>query len=742
MSTRLDFRRFARPETLKKIDPTRLRRFLVEVGGGYVPQEIVDSDPLPYDDLTELLGRPGVGYPDGLVDALYHATDFSKDRNAYEALVDEAALAKFPTARDSNGERMTAEDLVVSLWLDEVGQPLVRRVHAQHCTANPRSFESFYPRDDAPDLAPDFGADALKEITRDLDAFFDERRGSRGVRIIPVSKGSSVWLIVRQPAPWERRVYVAEDGSDEMKQGHPEDYDVLIYDPGRRELSIHAKSKAETTKYREVVGSRAFGDKDRFSEAGRMSLEPLRTLGRDALIVDHIDGIHEITLVEIGFEWRNDLHDKMTRRSKDLFATFDRFPMPRGPIRYAVFDVVYRAGEPASAVRVYAGARSSYGRESGHECIKEWLVDRGFLRMRGHVPAAALGGLWRALAEETDTVMPRSEWDALLGEGAGPAAGLLALAGGPSPTHPCGLGASQGCRMVLDATNDDGEATYRCGDQPTRCGGAVLSKGKAAGYRLNLEGLASVLADGVGSEGDPAIVAEPGLRLWSLGTRPVGSNQVSFWFATASEEAVVSAAVTAIRARRPARFSCLLVPSTSALPGRLLDAARGDGVLLLGLATAGSVAGAAISVDLWPLLDAYRADLRDADPTQFCGDRFDLVLDPRGDRFWCFGRPVQFGPREQPARLLLLALARRPGAVVSFEELQAAHPEVIPPTSKPSWPQYKAKLMKAIRRNRRKADPEVAETVIESVAGGAYVLRIAPTRVEWWSAEPAPSTIG
>jgi len=41
----------------------------------------------------------------------------------------------------------------------------------------------------------------------------------------------------------------------------------------------------------------------------------------------------------------------------------------------------------------------------------------------GRIPAAALVNLWRALADEADSVMPRSEWDALLGEGAGPAAG-------------------------------------------------------------------------------------------------------------------------------------------------------------------------------------------------------------------------------------------------------------------------------------------------------------------------------
>lgn len=743
MSTRLDFRRIARPETLKKIEPSRLRDFLQTVGGAYIAGAVdLSGEPLPYDEIAELLGAPGDGYPNELVDALYYAADFGKARGAYEALVDAAVVAGFPTARDAAGERMTPEDLVVALWLDARGRALVHLVHAQHCSANPRSFESYYPKDDALDVAVDLGPDAVAHMVRDLDDFFHERRDARGVRIIHVSKGMSVWLIVRQPAPWERRVYVDDAGGDDMKQGHPEDYDVLIYHPQRRELSVHANSKAETAKYREVVGLRAFGDKDRFSEAGRVNLDPLRTLGRDALIVDQIDGIHAITLMEMGFEWRNDVHDRMTRRSDDLFVTFSRFPMPRGRIRYAVFDVVYRKGQAGSAVRVYAGARTSYGRESAHDCVKDWLVDRGFLRLRGRVPAAALGNLWRALADEADTVVSRAEWDTVLGEGAGPAAGLLSLAGGPSPTRPCGAGPGQGCRMVLGGTSDDGDATYRCGDEPTRCDGEVLSKGKAAGYRLNLAGVAEILAEATGSEGDPTRLPEPSLRAWSLGAREIGGRQIAFWFTPDADEAAVAATVTAARARADAHITCLLIPATTALPSRVADAARRDAVLLVGLDVVCSVDAAVFALDLWPLLDRYRDELRGADPTEFCGDRFDLVLDPLGERYWCFGRPVTFGAREQAARLLLRMLAARPGTAVTFEEMQQAHPDVAAPTSRASWPQYRQKLMKAIREKRRKGDPDVPDDMVEATAGGAYVLRLAPSRVEWWTREATGAGTG
>lgn len=152
MSHRLDFRHLTRPDVLAKIEPQRLRGFLRQVGGSYVADSIdLSRDPLPLTEVAALLGTPGEGYPDSLVDALYHAVDFGKDSNAYDALSLAAEQAGFATVRDEAGAKMTPEDLVVALWLDAGGQDLVRSVHARHCMANPRSFESFYPMDDAPD---------------------------------------------------------------------------------------------------------------------------------------------------------------------------------------------------------------------------------------------------------------------------------------------------------------------------------------------------------------------------------------------------------------------------------------------------------------------------------------------------------------------------------------------------------------------------------------------------------------
>ena len=100
------------------------------------------------------------------------------------------------------------------------------------------------------------------------------------------------------------------------------------------------------------------------------------------------------------------------------------------------------------------------------------------------------------------------------------------------------------------------------------------------------------------------------------------------------------------------------------------------------------------------------------------------------------------GPREQAARYLLRMLAAKPGTPVSFEEMQVAHPDVVAATSRESWPQYRQKLLKAIQAKRRKGDVPVPENLIESTVGGAYVLRLSPSRVEWWTGSGGVRSVG
>src|SRR5438876_544254 len=88
-------------------------------------------------------------------------------------------------------------------------------------------------------------------------------------------------------------------------------------------------------------------------EVGRnlLTLEPLRTLGPDALDTQAVPGIAKITLREIEITSENAFHEITIRRADDLFECAaaegpDCEPIPTtGLITRAVFDIEF-AGSP------------------------------------------------------------------------------------------------------------------------------------------------------------------------------------------------------------------------------------------------------------------------------------------------------------------------------------------------------------------------------------------------------------
>ncbi len=571
--SRLDLRRFARPDTLKAVDPTLLRTFLRATAADYLRAFDLDADPLDYDALSEALATPAPGYPVDLAEALYFANDFAKDRNACEFLLDRATAAGLVQLDVAPAHALAPVALVLALWILPVGRQVVCDVHAEHCTAHPRSFEAWQPADDAIDSLPIIDADGLARFTSNMDAFFRSRRGlAGGVKVFRVNRGASTWVIVRQPAPWERRTYVESGGSETTKQGHPEDYDVLIYTPEYDELAIHAASKAEVDRYRDAFGLCFCGDLNRFSTPVRMNLEPLRTLGSAALSVDGVDGVHEIAWVEVGFAFHGANDDRMIRKSKDLFLTHKGHPLPRGTIQHAVFAVKLGPDGPLCSVRVYAGARTSYTRDAVHDGIRRWLDVRGFTRRRTQTTNGGTGvETWPQIAAEIDRVMPAAEWSEVLGPTIGVTRALLRPQGMPSPTMACGMNAF-GCRRMLVGCDDDLRPRYRCGREPTACDAVTVERGVASGQMLSGDAIADRLSMALALDEAPTEVPEPDVRLWRLGSRHIGGVAVEFWFTPAVDEQPVLAAIAAVLSRHKARVACLWVPSTANLPARVLTA--------------------------------------------------------------------------------------------------------------------------------------------------------------------------
>lgn len=728
----LNLRRFARVDVLRRLSPELLRSFLRRHGGRQVVEAVrLEAEPLDLEALARVLGQPREGFPADLADALYRISEVAADPEASEALRAAACAAGLWS---SQAEPATPDDLALAVWM--LDRELVERAHAEVCVAQPRSFESFLAAPDAPAITPSANEETLRLVEADLDAWFEEHGRGHGARVFALTRGASLWMIVRQPAPWERRAYV-EGERTEIKLGRPERFDVVTYDPARGELNIHAHTRGETCLYRRTFGARLFGDAERFQRTGHLTLEPLRSLGRAALSCADIEEIDRIVLREIEVIQDTPRDDRTWRGSRDLFDSFYGDPMPRGEISRAVFEVHFASSPRPRMVRVAAGNRTSYAREADDDPVKRWLVLRGFLHTRTTQSAEALSALWRVIAEGSHHEMTRAAWELRLGEAGWVATGALVAQPYAVPSLPCGLGVGFGCRRFV--MYDAGVTVARCGDSPVRCDAIRLSKTETCAYRLDLKVIASRLGASLGVDGEVFPLPVSGSETFVLGAADLDGVSLSWLFASRLDEGSVLSLLDMAPRFGAGPIRGLLAPTLRELGDAARHAFDRAGVLLLGLDEGARVdEHGELIVDLWPFLLEHRGHFPSLDPTRYCRDRYDLILDPLGDRYWYAGRRLNFGRAALYPPALLHALADPARRRRSRTELH----RLLPGTrvGREDWANSLANYKLQLARVLKAAGGEgsgVPEDPVLALPGddnlGGYLLDLHPTRVLWWT---------
>ncbi len=123
---------------------------------------------------------------------------------------------------------------------------------------------------------------------------------------------------------------------------------------------------------------------EELQERPRLTLQPLRTDGPDALDSEGLEGISHITLVEIEVAWENEFQVVIVRKAADIFgcaaaedAPYD--PIPRsGRLVQAVFLVQF--GDPAESQLVHLRPPSTLktGTNPHAGLVVRWLLARGF----------------------------------------------------------------------------------------------------------------------------------------------------------------------------------------------------------------------------------------------------------------------------------------------------------------------------------------------------------------------------
>ncbi len=378
MST-LNLRRFASPAVLKTIDLGALVDLLDKEAGDYLSRHLTltrDPDAFDHVALARELANPREGFPGALADALHHIHEVA-DEHGLEAMLETMDERGIDLGL---GETATPADVAVRLWLYD--RELVERAHAERFVVRPKVFESWMGRSQTPPSLGMPAPDKLAALEGALGEWFDEKRRGRHCKVFAFSRPDGTWFLVRHGMPMERRGII-KDGDSTSSFERPEKYDVVAYVPERDELNIHAGTKGEKQLYRVEFGRHLFGDADYFPDTGKFTLEPLLTLGEDALACEDIDGIEGITLREARFLYGGAVPEVVTRRAPrgDLFAVLDA----RGqrltfhPFQ-ASFLVKFTGARCPRTVTLKPPNVAIYQREADEDVVCRWLQARGFLR--------------------------------------------------------------------------------------------------------------------------------------------------------------------------------------------------------------------------------------------------------------------------------------------------------------------------------------------------------------------------
>lgn len=390
----LTARRFAEVDRLKIMSQVQLRALLLP-HAAYLESRGVTLSPHGDDgiDLVKLSGvlmNPDENMPPQLVDALYLINEMATDEGM-DALLDAVHRAGRSLKADASA---TPADIAVEVWLK--WPDLLDRKHAENLITRPRSFEYFVGRAGAPQEVPPDDFTKRLSLQGQLDDWFDANRRGRGCRVLRFDRDGRLWFLVRHGMPVKREGSM-KDGKPDSVFYRPEKHDVVVYDTGRDELGINASGKKEKRLYCQAFGAHLFGEPDYFPGDKKYTLDPLKEHGADALVCSDVDGLEDVTLVELWFFHGGEHDDIEIRRASNVFAALaarNRTISPMTRLARAVLSVKFASAPRPRRFTIRPPNITQYTRDEDSELVEHWMQKRGFmLPLEGGADASAGKGL-------------------------------------------------------------------------------------------------------------------------------------------------------------------------------------------------------------------------------------------------------------------------------------------------------------------------------------------------------------
>lgn len=381
---------FSEPQRLKTIEPGQLLAFLAPYQT-YLRHRglMLPSDgAVDYDQLAQILMHPDDQVPSAMVDALYYVDELANDQGM-DRLIEEASAAGVDLRL---GAIPTSADVAIATWL--AAPELLRRVHAETYALRQKKFVLRQGRSGIPRPFPGCGEPVLGRLQDHLDEWFEARKRGRNSRVMIFRRGPGVWIVVRHGQTFRREGSIRA-GKSSTEYFRPERYDVLLYDSVNGTLAIHADGVRLIDCYLQSIGLFFFEDDGHFAIDHKVSLDPLKLLGRNALACDDIPGIDEVRLIELtrfrGGPWKRTSIEKAT----DVFAALeeDGYSLPpTARLGSAVLEVRFAGAEKPRRLTLRPPNTVVYARTEDRDIIDPFLRARGFLPAERPSGAAVLAG--------------------------------------------------------------------------------------------------------------------------------------------------------------------------------------------------------------------------------------------------------------------------------------------------------------------------------------------------------------
>ena len=176
-----------------------------------------------------------------------------------------------------------------------------------------------------------------------------------------------------------------KDGETGSVFYNPQCHDLLIYNCDSDDVSVRisSKKKGQIEEFLRCVGKHIFGNEEYFSEQKKFSLEKLLDVDNPAHNFATTDGVEDVKLVEIHYEWGGETE---IRKSGNLLNTLIRKngqeSTKRAAINFAKFSVKFEGVKKARPIDIRAGNRATFSRDEGFLVVEDWITDQGLVEPR------------------------------------------------------------------------------------------------------------------------------------------------------------------------------------------------------------------------------------------------------------------------------------------------------------------------------------------------------------------------